>query len=170
MHLNSIKSFFFTNVKSSDLILKKGEKVYFPGLNGLRAISAISVIISHTFQERHNFELTRHGALSVGGYAVTAFFTLSGFLITYLLLAEKNSYNKINIVEFYIRRIFRIWPLYYFYIIITIFFTTIIFGYFDAHISSLWLFVLFIPNIAFNLNIYPAFLGHLWSIGIEEQF
>jgi peptidoglycan/LPS O-acetylase OafA/YrhL len=33
----------------------------------------------------------------------------------------------------------------------------------------LWLFVFFVPNIAFNLNIYPPFLGHLWSIGIEEQ-
>ena len=99
------------------------------------------------------------------------FFMVHGKLeYSYLLLKEKDNCNNINIKEFYLRRIFRIWPLYYFYIIVTLLLTTIIFGYTDAHISSFWLYIFFIPNIAFNLNIYPSFLGHLWSIGIEEQF
>ena len=49
----------------------------------------------------------------MGELGVVIFFVLSGFLITYLLLAEKKEYNTIDVRKFYLRRILRIWPLYF---------------------------------------------------------
>ena len=51
--------------------------------------------------------------LSLGQLGVSLFFVLSGFLITYLLLAEQDIYGSISVKKFYSRRILRIWPLYY---------------------------------------------------------
>ena len=103
------------------------DRVYFPGLNGLRAIAALAVVLSHLTIALGNFNLNAHllGTLPNGNpkgidladFGVSIFFSLSGFLITYLLLAE-NSRGKINIKNFYIRRILRIWPLYYLYFLI----------------------------------------------------
>jgi peptidoglycan/LPS O-acetylase OafA/YrhL len=53
--------------------------------------------------------------------AVDFFLVLSGFLITYLLLQEQHQYGEINTQRFYIRRILRIWPLYYLIVIIGLF-------------------------------------------------
>jgi peptidoglycan/LPS O-acetylase OafA/YrhL len=164
-----LKSLIFNDITGKPENLKDN-KVYLPGLNGLRAIAAISVLISHCIQERHQFGLEKASGLPVGGFSVTAFFTLSGFLITYLLLLEKKSFQRIDIKDFYLRRIFRIWPLYYFYIFLALTLSFIFLGQLNENIKYIWLFIFFIPNIAFNLNLYPQFLGHLWSIGVEEQF
>ncbi len=56
-----------------------------------------------------------------GGIGVSFFFVLSGFLISYLLFIEKINSNKINILNFYKRRAFRIWPLYFLLVIIVFF-------------------------------------------------
>ena len=90
--------------------------IYFPGLNGLRAIAALAVVISHTTLELHKFNLNpfifgmkddgEPRGISLAGFGVSIFFVLSGFLITYLLLEEKNK-QKINIRKFYLRRILR---------------------------------------------------------------
>ena len=57
----------------------------------------------------------------IGHLAVVLFFVLSGFLITYLLLIEEKTNGRINIRDFYIRRILRTWPLYFFIIILALF-------------------------------------------------
>src|SRR5271155_5691395 len=100
------------------------QAVYFSGLNGLRAIAALSVVFSHTTTSLNQFGLNPfiYGKFPDGttkttllaAFGVTIFFALSGFLITYLLLEEKKT-KEINIKNFYIRRILRIWPLYYLY-------------------------------------------------------
>ena len=56
-----------------------------------------------------------------GHLGVMLFFTLSGFLITYLLFVEKTNFNTINIKEFYIRRALRIWPIYYLMVFFVLF-------------------------------------------------
>ncbi len=111
---------------------------------------------------------------------VTLFFVLSGFLITYLLLEEKSEFKTINLKEFYIRRMLRIWPLYYliiflaFYIIPTFFSTILVSD--NGHTlqinyyEKLAMYVLFVPNIAFITNNTVAFASQAWSIGVEEQF
>ena len=90
------------------------EKLHLKGLNGIRAIAAVSVVLSHVALPGIKLPYV----LSIGGlaqYGVTIFFTLSGFLITYLLFKEKEQ-TAISIRKFYIRRILRIWPLYFAYL------------------------------------------------------
>jgi peptidoglycan/LPS O-acetylase OafA/YrhL len=94
-------------------------KIYFQGLDGLRAIAAILVVIGHIELVKKSFNLVnlQDGGgpfyLYLGGHAVTFFFVLSGFLITYLLIKEKENNNSISIKSFYWKRILRIWPVYY---------------------------------------------------------
>ncbi len=157
-------------VPTNDQQVSKPVTEYFKGLNGIRAIAAVGVMISHTFQELHHFGFKRVGSLQFGGVGVTIFFTLSGFLITYLLLKEKEKYQNISIKKFYLRRILRIWPLYFFYIFLVFLIYTFVFHKSTANYQFIYLYIFFVSNIAFNLNIYPECLGHLWSISIEEQF
>ncbi|MBF0511066.1 MAG: acyltransferase [Candidatus Omnitrophica bacterium] len=101
----------------------KTERVHFPGLNGLRFISAVIVVIHHLEKScivSPNRYYARVFLENAGYTAVTFFFVISGFLITYLLLVEKQRFG-INIKYFYIRRILRIWPLYYFIIFLSFF-------------------------------------------------
>lgn len=151
--------------------------IYFSGLNGLRAIAAIAVLFAHTSQSLTSFGLD---ALNFGTYAngnprpfslaqygVTIFFSLSGFLITYLLLEEKRT-KEINIKNFYIRRILRIWPLYYLYFILSIL-TLILFDLpFDK--PSILFYIFLSANVPLILGGANFILGHYWSLGVEEQF
>lgn len=145
--------------------------IHFKGLNGIRAIAAIAVLISHILGDLPNFGLNKLGtSLNMASYGVTMFFTLSGFLITYLLLAEKSksSENKINIKNFYIRRILRIWPLYYLYLILCIG----AYFYFSVEYDKeqLVFYVFLLANVPLILQQSLPFIGHLWSIAVEEQF
>ena len=99
------------------------KQVFFPNLNGLRFVAASLVMICHIEQWKGLNGL--HRSLlpffdKIGSLGVTLFFVLSGFLITYLLLTEKQDKGTINVKKFYLRRVFRIWPLYYLIIIIPI--------------------------------------------------
>ncbi len=151
--------------------------VYFAGLNGIRAIAALAVVVSHITIALKDFGLNPHvlGSFQdgtpkgyiLGGYGVTVFFVLSGFLITYLLLCEKDNHS-VNIKKFYVRRILRIWPLYYLYLLIAV--TVIILYGLDFSIKSLILYLFYAANVPFILGIGLPFIGHYWSLGVEEQF
>src|ERR1700743_2105094 len=148
--------------------MEKSAKIFFPNLNGVRAIAAFMVVAAHIELHKTNFNLDKlvfPGLLAMGSVGVSIFFSLSGFLITYLLLEEKKNFVKVNFKDFYIRRMLRIWPLY---------FLVIIFGFFIypgiVSAKPLWLSVFFLPNIAFSLNLLPAIFDPIWSVGIEEQF
>lgn len=151
--------------------------IYLPGLNGLRAIAALSVVFSHITLALKNFNLdpflfgtypdgTPKG-LSLAAFGVTIFFSLSGFLITFLLLKEKEV-QEINVKHFYLRRILRIWPLYYLYLILAVIFTLAAGEYFN--VNSLLFYVFYLANVPFILNTTIALLTHYWSLGVEEQF
>jgi len=159
------------------------QKIYFPGLNGLRFFASFAVIITHTelIKMAFGFENSwKHPIIfNLGGLGVFFFFVLSGFLITYLLLAEKESTNTISIKEFYLRRIFRIWPLYYLIFILGFF---ILPHFFELHITYLendfnryyknqfWTYLLILPNLGYAMHGAIPHIGHLWTIGVEEQF
>ncbi len=158
--------------------MESNSKVYLDGLNGIRAIAAMAVVISHITLHLADFKLNPYifGRLADGsprglllaGYGVNMFFALSGFLITYLLLLEKEKKGKINIRFFYVRRVLRIWPLYYLFIIICL----IVMYYAGSRVSSttLLFYVFYAPNIPFILGTYIPVLAHYWSLGVEEQF
>ena len=140
------------------------------GLDGLRAFAAISVLLVHVASV-----LTEYGGedyyfpldvVTLGAWSgVSLFFTLSGFLITWLLLKEKNT-GGIDSRNFYLRRMLRIFPVYY--LIATICLTA-----FRAEFPLLrpWeiaFIYLMLPNLASPHAM--SMLGHFWSIGAEEQF
>ena len=85
------------------------DKVYFPGLNALRFVAAFLVVVQHIELVKYHFGyaniLDPLRERMVAGLGVTFFFVLSGFLITYLLLTEKNITGRTSVRNFYIRRI-----------------------------------------------------------------
>lgn len=155
-------------------------KVYFPNLNGLRFIAAFGVIIHHL--EQYKFLLNEPNLWHipffemVGKVAVVLFFVLSGFLITYLLLNEQQTTSTVSIGAFYLRRIRRIWPVYYLMVglgmfvfpAISIFHLPTLSGELASGFTAkLVLLLLILPN----LIVMPVpVIYQTWSIGVEEQF
>ncbi|OSZ80907.1 hypothetical protein CAP36_06610 [Chitinophagaceae bacterium IBVUCB2] len=148
--------------------MNKGHSVHLKGLNGIRAIAAFAVVISHTLQFSKAFGLPESKGIDLAGFGVSIFFALSGFLITYLLLIEKEKFSAINIKAFYLRRILRIWPLYFFYLFISVV-IIMVYDLYDLPGSLFYYFIL-AANIPFILGIDIPLLGHYWSLGVEEQF
>ncbi len=136
--------------------MKTEKSIYFSGINGLRFLAALAVIITHVelLKEIYGYENNwKHPLIfNLGGLGVYFFFVLSGFLITYLLLAEKEKNGKINIKQFYIRRILRIWPLYYFVLLLGFFvlphFDSIQISYLQGDFTNY-----FYSNLVYNLSI-----------------
>ncbi len=160
------------------------KNIYFEGLNGLRFFAALAVIITHIELTKNFFKIQNCWQSStlifnLGGLGVYFFFVLSGFLITYLLIIEKQKTGTVAVKKFYIRRVLRIWPL-YFLILIVGFFVLPNFKQIDIQYQKVYfeqnffpnliLFLFMLPNLAFS--IFPAVphIGQLWSIGVEEQF
>ena len=152
---------------------------YFNGLNALRFFAAYLVVLHHAEQIRMKYELFHLKDFSLfnnGSVAVTFFFSLSGFLISYLLLREHESTGTVAVRKFYMRRILRIWPLYYLLVlvgalILPAFLAFIKHSYempyqFGDVIAYFVLFAPFMVNIRFGHHL----LEPLWSIGVEEVF
>lgn len=157
----------------------RNEIFFLPGLNGIRSLAAIGVMISHTALAFKNVPSNyylfglRNGTPKswvLGEHGVTMFFVLSGFLITFLLLNEKQKTNKIHIKSFYKRRILRIWPLYYLYFIIVFCLFYLVGKPFNFKTSSPYFYLFFLANIPFIFEKTLPLLDHFWSIGVEEQF
>jgi peptidoglycan/LPS O-acetylase OafA/YrhL len=151
--------------------------IHLSGLNGIRAIAAFGVLIFHTTVSLDSFGLDPYifgrnsdgqprGTL-LGGFGVSMFFALSGFLITFLLLKEKQL-GEINIKHFYIRRLLRIWPLYYLYLAIALI-TCVVFqvSFIPANVIF---YVFLLANIPYIFGFSVPLIAHYWSIGVEEQF
>jgi peptidoglycan/LPS O-acetylase OafA/YrhL len=157
------------------------KKVFFPPLDGMRFFAFFSVFMYHCYfgipeQVKENWVYrSLHRLWANGDLGVNFFFTLSGFLITYLLLQEEQDTGTIRIKNFYLRRVLRIWPLYY---------ATFIFGFFIfqyliklvgadvKETANPWYYVFFWGNFNSITNGAPVSgtLSVLWSIAIEEQF
>lgn len=147
--------------------------IYFKGLNGIRAIACLIVIVFHIDQFFSLFDLPKLGYHTSGmaGYGVTLFFVLSGYLITFLMLAEKKMFGQVELIKFYKRRILRIWPIYYLAILFTI--ILIYFNIIPAIsnvISSIALYSLLLSNVGYAFGYGIISITPLWSVGVEEQF
>ena len=155
--------------------------LYRPELDVLRFIAFFGVFLFHTAVYPVDYYVQHHvpeflarllnAVMSGGSYGVNLFFALSSYLITDLLLREREQYGSLDIRFFYLRRILRIWPLYYFLILITL------------------LVPMFDPTRSFGLRYVLPFLflsgnwalvafggltsvaaSPLWSVSVEEQF
>ncbi|MBA3662738.1 MAG: acyltransferase [Bacteroidetes bacterium] len=157
------------------------QRIYFKNLDILRFFAAYMIVILHSYfgwQTQFgnpNFIKTmtpyRTEKLETlfGNFCsgVDIFFVISGFLITYLLLAEKDKMGKVDVVKFWIRRAFRIWPLYFLILLIGPLLT-----YFYGEQEPGYLYHFFFAgnfDILYNGTKSVA-TDHLWSICIEEHF
>lgn len=136
---------------------------HFPQLDGLRAIAALAVLVQHS---------TPLPQFNVGGAGVRLFFVLSGFLITGILLRQRDSRASRSSIatRFYGRRALRIFPLFYFALLVAV-----VFQLPGIEVSLPW-------HLAYASNFLVArshdlgdvdagyALGHFWSLAVEEQF
>ncbi len=150
------------------------DRIHFRGLNGIRAIAALTVILFHTTSFLPDFKLKGYSFWmdDWAGYSVTLFFVLSGFLITYLLAVEKTKTGTLHLKNFYIRRILRIWPVYYLTILMSLALIPFVpaVGFNPTTAKSLPFDLFFFPNIAYSYAFSIPALTPLWSVGVEQQF
>lgn len=143
---------------------------YRPDIQGLRAVAVLLVFFSHA-----------HWPLFSGGFVgVDVFFTISGYVITQLLLTEYHNRHTISLLRFYARRLQRLLPALVFMIIVSCLVSFIIltpaeqlFQYHSAISASLWLsniFLLVADIDYFGHEAKDNLFLHTWSLGIEEQF
>jgi len=160
----------------------KSQQIFFENLDGLRFLCFLAVFFFHSFHTEFQeiksdeyYTLIKKGIFGNGNLGVNFFFVLSGFLITYLLIEEKKYRHKINIPFFWMRRILRIWPLYFLCVFFGFFIFPLIksfFGQTPNETAHIFYYLTFLNNFDFIKNGLPdsSNLGVLWSIAIEEQF
>lgn len=147
---------------------EQDNRLYLPGLNGIRAVAALTVLFAHMFSPFGDWGLEPLSfRIPWPEEPVTTFFVISGFLITYLMMNEIGKTNDVSIPKFYMRRILRIWPLYYVYMILAV--VAVVLLNSDMN-DSVWYYTFFSGNIshALGLGLIPLF--HYWSLGVEEQY
>jgi peptidoglycan/LPS O-acetylase OafA/YrhL len=156
------------------------KKTWFPGLNGLRFFAAFLVVIMHIHNNMGVSGLPQLPAWPIlfkGLTAVSFFFELSGFLITYLLLKEYKQSHTIQIKSFYLRRVFRIWPLYFIVVLSGLLFYWKIVP--ALHLpfennynlgAAVLLYLFFLANLMNSYFHVGGMLHITWSIAVEEQF
>jgi peptidoglycan/LPS O-acetylase OafA/YrhL len=129
------------------------------GLDGLRAIAAFLVVFDHAGLH----------AYAPGGLGVLAFFVLSGFLITWLLIGEDDVTQSVSLSRFYLRRSFRIFPAFYVYFVLVL--LVMVARHRPINMAQT------ISASLYVTNYYQAIFGdpntglsHTWSLAVEEQF
>jgi peptidoglycan/LPS O-acetylase OafA/YrhL len=139
-----------------------------PSLDGLRAISIMLVMASHLVYIE-SFPLPKMieplWLDRLGPLGVRVFFVISGFLISSLLFRELETNQSINLGKFYLRRMLRIFPPYYFFILVMIVLSRLDW----VKLSGLDI----IHALTYTINYYPErswVIGHGWSLSVEEQF
>jgi peptidoglycan/LPS O-acetylase OafA/YrhL len=201
IQIHSSHSRILAEIFQMNDLSENNKPLYFVQLDSLRFLAAFMIVFYHAFEswvgwygipwrlatpdgknwnlfgdlfQRFNHNLA---------FGVDIFFLISGFLITYLLLKEKSEKGKINIPNFFLRRIFRIWPLYFFIVAIAPFLVHWLGSHeLDYHA---WLAknqpdykstILFYNNFhsigvdKLGQNPWTFPFSHFWSVNIEEHF
>jgi peptidoglycan/LPS O-acetylase OafA/YrhL len=135
---------------------------YFPSLDGMRALCVLLVMFNHVHAQVPHWVL--------GWLGVDVFFVLSGFLITTLMVRERERSGRVSLKAFYTRRFFRIIPVYLFTVLlyaiaVRITHDAVKTAEFDKALPWLLTFMQeYRPDSTGNV------LGHAWTLGIEEKF
>jgi len=143
-------------------------------LDGFRGIAILLVIIGHGSRLVSETSFLKPLLIFIGNehLGVEIFFVLSGFLITKLLLNEYNRSGNINFKTFFLKRILRIFPVFYLYVIVV--FVLTLTGILVINKSVFEIACLYVYNyrMLFSIpyNQDEWFLAHLWSLSMEEQF
>jgi peptidoglycan/LPS O-acetylase OafA/YrhL len=158
-YLKELRRKLFADITSIPEILQGS---YYRPLDGLRGLSVLFVVLYH-FGVNHFLKPTH--LFIYGRIGVDIFFVISGFLITTLLLKEKVKTGKISLKHFYTRRILRIVPAAYLYLVVLLG-MFICYGMQISATDFLTAF-LFLKNLPIKSGYYTQ---HLWSLAIEVQF
>ena len=145
------------------LLSSEAKYGYIPGLDGLRALAVLIVMVAHV----------GFSHIVPGGFGVTVFFFISGFLITRLLIAESEKKGQIELKSFYIRRFLRLLPALFYMLIVTGLTFTFL-GNPPGLVETLAA-VGYVMNyqtigLAFQGMVQEGPWGHLWSLAVEEHF
>jgi peptidoglycan/LPS O-acetylase OafA/YrhL len=142
---------------------------YIPQFDYLRGIAVLVVMLFHASHDVQSFSMSRY--VEFGWTGVDLFFVLSGFLITGILFDSREEQGYF--VNFYARRILRIWPLYFALLGVMFIAVPLVAPRWGAaamaNAAPAWSFVLFIQNLAIPHAITGP-LSATWSLAIEEQF
>jgi peptidoglycan/LPS O-acetylase OafA/YrhL len=141
--------------------LEKILKHRIPSLDGLRAISILMVVFGHAF--KGCFKL-----IDIANLGVRIFFIISAYLIVGILYRDVNA-NKFSIKTFYFKRLIRTFPAFYVYLLIVV----IVLLYFEMfQFEQFWRAPIYLENYHPRSlwNNMQWFVGHTWSLAVEEQF
>jgi peptidoglycan/LPS O-acetylase OafA/YrhL len=166
-------------------------RTHFESLDSIRTLACFCVLSTHLFWENFSgFFMAQPSlqglpldclafALGNATFGVRLFMTLSGFLITYLMLQEVQLTGRFSLGSFYMRRILRIWPCYFLivgYVFLLYPWVKKLLGlHFPIH-EQVWPFLFFLSNfelirLTSTPGVYPnSQLSPLWSVSIEEQY
>lgn len=143
----------------------------------MRAVSIIMVLLGHSqetlpaaLQNNYFFSVIANSALGVN-----VFFVISGYLITRLLIVEKDKKGEVSLKHFYLRRIFRIFPLFYLYLLVILMLKIWAIPDIVNSYQAFFFAGAFLWNSILLLGYNPGpngtwFLGHFWTLAMEEQF
>ena len=147
----------------------RGDQKYLPGLDGLRALAVAAVVAYHL-----GYGWAQGGLLGVG-----VFFTLSGYLITDILVGQWAAHGRIRLADFWLRRARRLLPaLFVMLAVVTVWVNGFTRSFLPGFRGDVVASVLYVSNwwfIGQHSSYYarfapPAPLDHLWSLAVEEQF
>jgi peptidoglycan/LPS O-acetylase OafA/YrhL len=140
---------------------------YIPELQGLRGLAVLAVVLYHCHQRLMGTWI--YGPILWGWIGVNLFFTLSGFLITSILIEARDKPDFFR--NFYARRALRIWPVYFLLLIVCYAVPDWFLGDTWAH-QAQWktivAYIFFVQNL--RRVPLPGTLGPTWSLAIEEQY
>jgi peptidoglycan/LPS O-acetylase OafA/YrhL len=157
------------------------QRYYRPELDVLRFFAFFMVFLSHVVPGEEAFYGQAHvpprvadliiGMSAGGAFGVDLFFALSSFLITTLLFRERTGCGTIDVSSFYVRRMLRIWPLYFAFLLIVSPLLHYILPDENMPLKYILAYALLSGNWACVLWGYPhSVTSPLWSVSIEEQF
>jgi peptidoglycan/LPS O-acetylase OafA/YrhL len=159
-------------------VRRDGTEYYKPELDVLRFFAFLLVFVHHALPQEAGAYTTPGDAAAAfisalvvaGGLGVDLFFALSAFFITTLLLIEERTAGRIDVPRFLIRRALRIWPLYFAFLLASVYLIPLALPGEDLgrHFGA---FLVFLGNWACVFMGYPkSVAAPLWSVSVEEQF
>ncbi len=156
-------------------------RFYRPELDGLRFLAFFGVFLHHALPHKADLYVAKGfpsplaevaaAFVRAGGFGVDLFFVLSAFLITELLLREHELRGFVKVGAFLTRRVLRIWPLFYFFVALSLLADRMLLGHPGLTTTHLVAFLALAGNWACAFLGYPeSVAAPLWSVSIEEQF
>lgn len=144
--------------ETPSLSLPKGTR-HIPSLDGVRGLAILAVLTVHS------------GLNHYGGAGVDVFFVLSGYLITGILLNERIETGRVGFKNFYMRRWLRLFPALLLLVLLYLLAAKLMHMHVNEAVKDSFIALFYISNWtrAFG-SIHPDYLGHTWSLSVEEQF